>query len=131
MTLPEETPVNELVDTAYSLEDEVGVSLGPVVVNGLYPPLDGLGHDPAAAGGGGPSRGRPGRAGRHGRRPRPSAGSGPDCRPRRSTAWPRPSPSPSSRLPYLFSTDPGPDELEILAGALGQGIGDLTTLAEP
>jgi len=42
VTLPEETPVNELVETAYSLEDEVGVSLGPVVVNGLYPEIDGL-----------------------------------------------------------------------------------------
>ncbi|HEV7720989.1 MAG TPA: ArsA-related P-loop ATPase, partial [Iamia sp.] len=30
VTLPEETPVNELVETAYSLEDEVGLSLGPV-----------------------------------------------------------------------------------------------------
>jgi anion-transporting ArsA/GET3 family ATPase len=49
VTLPEETPVNELVETAYSLEDEVGVSLGPVVVNGLYPPIDGLDADPAAA----------------------------------------------------------------------------------
>ena len=37
VTLPEETPVNELVETAFSLEDRVGVSLGPVVVNGLYP----------------------------------------------------------------------------------------------
>ena len=37
VTLPEETPVNELVDTAFALEDRVGVSLGPVVVNGLYP----------------------------------------------------------------------------------------------
>ncbi|MCX6524790.1 MAG: hypothetical protein NTX58_08500 [Actinobacteria bacterium] len=33
VTSPEETPVNELIETAYSLEDEVGVSLGPVVVN--------------------------------------------------------------------------------------------------
>jgi anion-transporting ArsA/GET3 family ATPase len=49
VTLPEETPVNELVETAYSLEDEVGVSLGPVVVNGLYPSLDGLDVDPATA----------------------------------------------------------------------------------
>src|SRR5256714_4316726 len=32
VTLPEETPVNELVDTAYHLEDRVGVALGPVVV---------------------------------------------------------------------------------------------------
>lgn len=40
VTLPEETPVNELVDTAFALEDRVGLSLGPVVVNGLYPALD-------------------------------------------------------------------------------------------
>jgi len=35
VTLPEETPVNELVDTAYALEDRVGVQLGPVVVNAM------------------------------------------------------------------------------------------------
>jgi len=35
VTLPEETPVNELVDTAYTLEDRVGVKLGPVVVNAM------------------------------------------------------------------------------------------------
>ena len=34
VTLPEETPVNELVATAFSIEDRVGVALGPVVVNG-------------------------------------------------------------------------------------------------
>jgi arsenite-transporting ATPase len=49
VTLPEETPVNELVDTAFALEDRVGVSLGPVVVNGLYPDVDGLGVDAASA----------------------------------------------------------------------------------
>lgn len=37
VTLPEETPVNELVETAFHLEDRVGVSLAPVVVNGCYP----------------------------------------------------------------------------------------------
>lgn len=37
VTLPEETPVNELIETAYSIEDEVGVALGPVVVNGVLP----------------------------------------------------------------------------------------------
>jgi anion-transporting ArsA/GET3 family ATPase len=36
VTLPEETPVNELVDTAYALEDRVGIKLGPIVVNGWY-----------------------------------------------------------------------------------------------
>lgn len=49
VTLPEETPVNELVETAYSLEDRVGVTLGPVVVNGLYPPVAGLDADPVEA----------------------------------------------------------------------------------
>ena len=42
VTLPEETPVNELIDTAYQLEDDVGIQLGPVVVNGRYPEIDGL-----------------------------------------------------------------------------------------
>lgn len=42
VTLPEETPVNELVDTAFALEDRVGVKLGPVVVNAVP---DGLGLD--------------------------------------------------------------------------------------
>ena len=42
VTLPEETPVNELTETAYSLEDQVGVKLSPIVVNGILPKLDGL-----------------------------------------------------------------------------------------
>ncbi|HEY8092501.1 MAG TPA: ArsA-related P-loop ATPase [Acidimicrobiales bacterium] len=42
VTLPEETPVNETIDTAFTLEDEVGLQLGPVVVNGLYPDRSGL-----------------------------------------------------------------------------------------
>jgi len=49
VTLPEETPVNEVVETAYALEDKVGTNLGPVVVNGLYPVRAGLDVDPAAA----------------------------------------------------------------------------------
>jgi hypothetical protein len=35
VTLPETTPVNEVVETAFALEDEVGVQLGPVVVNAV------------------------------------------------------------------------------------------------
>ncbi|MGH9280855.1 MAG: ArsA family ATPase, partial [Acidimicrobiales bacterium] len=49
VTLAEETPVNEVVETAFTLEDQVGVALGPVVVNGLYPSLPGLDVDPVAA----------------------------------------------------------------------------------
>jgi anion-transporting ArsA/GET3 family ATPase len=35
VTLPETTPVNELVETSDVLTDEIGVTLGPVVVNGV------------------------------------------------------------------------------------------------
>jgi anion-transporting ArsA/GET3 family ATPase len=37
VTLPEETPVNEVVETAFALEDRVGIALGPVVVNSCMP----------------------------------------------------------------------------------------------
>ncbi len=39
VTLPEETPVNEAVETAFHLEDRAGVQLGPIIVNGIYPHL--------------------------------------------------------------------------------------------
>lgn len=37
VTLPETTPVNETVETAFALEDRVGIRLGPVVVNSVDP----------------------------------------------------------------------------------------------
>ena len=37
VTTPEETPVREAIETAFTLEDRVGVALGPIVVNGIYP----------------------------------------------------------------------------------------------
>ncbi len=48
VTLPEETPVNEVVETAFKLEDHVGVHLTPIVVNGLYTVSD-LDIDPEKA----------------------------------------------------------------------------------
>ena len=42
VTLAEETPVSEVIETAFALEDLVGVALGPVVVNavlGAVPPF--------------------------------------------------------------------------------------------
>ncbi len=38
-----------MVETAYSLEDRVGIKLGPVVVNGVFPELNGLADDPLEA----------------------------------------------------------------------------------
>ena len=35
VTIPETTPVNEAIETAFALEDQVGVQLGPVIVNGV------------------------------------------------------------------------------------------------
>jgi anion-transporting ArsA/GET3 family ATPase len=42
VTLPEEMPVNEVIEAAYQLEDKVGIALGPVIVNGCYPDEPGL-----------------------------------------------------------------------------------------
>ena len=41
VTLPETTPVNEAIETAFALEDRVGVRLGAIVVNAI----DGLGDE--------------------------------------------------------------------------------------
>ena len=35
VTLPETTPINEVIETAYAVEERVGVQLGPVIVNGV------------------------------------------------------------------------------------------------
>lgn len=48
VTLPEETPVNELVDTAFALEDRVGVKLAPVIVNAVPTAVPVDGHRAAA-----------------------------------------------------------------------------------
>lgn len=50
VTLPETTPVNELVETAYAVEERVGVRLGPIVVNQVdlgepVPDTDGIADD--------------------------------------------------------------------------------------
>ncbi len=49
VTIAETTPVNEIVETAFEIEDRVGVQLGPVVVNLVEPA--------AIAAGRGPERG--------------------------------------------------------------------------
>jgi anion-transporting ArsA/GET3 family ATPase len=42
VTLPEELPVSETVESAYTLEDKAGVQLGPVIVNSCDPDPVGL-----------------------------------------------------------------------------------------
>jgi len=121
VTLPEETPVNELIETAFSLEEEVGVALGPVVVNGVLPPLPGLEVDPHAA------------ADETGitlldEEPELLAEAGAFRRSREAiqrTQLERMAdvlPLPQLRLPYLFSSELGREELDRLAEELLTGI---------
>jgi anion-transporting ArsA/GET3 family ATPase len=49
VTLPEEMPVNEVVEAAFALEDRIGVALGPVVVNGCLPDEPALDREPDEA----------------------------------------------------------------------------------
>jgi len=46
VTLAEETPINELIETAYRLEDQLRVALGPIIVNGVLPALADMDRDP-------------------------------------------------------------------------------------
>ena len=127
VTLPEETPVNELVETAFTLEDRVGVSLGPVVVNGIYPELPGLATPPAEA----------------------AAEAGVALRPADGEAMARASrfrrqrhqlqheqvrrlsellPIPQLRLPFLFAATLGAHHVDLLAEALRD---ELEALPDP
>ena len=121
VTLAEETPVNEVVETAYKLEDRVGVSLGPVVVNALYPEIDGLAVDPAEAAEAAGVHLRPGEA--------EALRAAAEFRVRRSALHAqqverlnRALPLPQLRLPFLFATEVDRDGLETLAGALADQV---------
>jgi anion-transporting ArsA/GET3 family ATPase len=127
VTVPEETPVNEAVETAFSLEDRVGIGLGPIVVNGVYPPMDGIGSDPAEAAARAGSSLRPGEAAALAeaaafRQARMSLQAEQVARLEDRL------PLPQLRLPFLFTTDIGPTELDQLAGALLAGVGELAEL---
>jgi anion-transporting ArsA/GET3 family ATPase len=127
VTLPEETPVNELVETAFSLEDEVGVSLGPVVVNGLYPAIEALEVDPEVAALQAGVSLHPGEA--------DALRAAAQFRQQRAALQDQQLerladklPLPQIRLPYIFSADLGPADLDGLTAALVTGIEGLTAL---
>ena len=120
VTLPEEMPVNEAVEAAYQLEDKVGIALGPVIVNGCYPPMAGLDCRP-----------RPGRRGGGGR-PRPRSWSTALDQARRFRLTRQELqeeqlerlahelPLPQLRVPFLFTAAIGPEELEALSRGPGR-----------
>jgi anion-transporting ArsA/GET3 family ATPase len=120
VTLPEETPINEAADTAFHLEDRAGVQLAPVVVNALWPHLD-LPADPVsslvAAGV------------RLGESEVTSLSRAADFRRQRQVLQEAQVarlaemlPLPQLRLPYLFTTELGPDDIQSLAVVLGEQL---------
>jgi anion-transporting ArsA/GET3 family ATPase len=121
VTLPEETPVNELIETAYRFEDEVGVLLGPVVVNACFELIPGLGADVDAVVEAASESLDEGERGalrsaaqfRLGRERLQSE----QIR-RLETELPLP----ELRLPYVFHAEIGPAQIGPLAEALGQAI---------
>ena len=124
VTIPEETPVNELVETAFALEDRVGVKLGPVVVNEVYPLLEGLDVDPEAAAEQAGTSLRPGEAealtaAARFRRERAA------LQAEQLERLAEGLPLPQLRLPFLFRADLGPDEVGQLAGALRASVAAL------
>ncbi|MGB6058086.1 MAG: ArsA-related P-loop ATPase [Microthrixaceae bacterium] len=124
VTLPEETPVNELIETAYSVEDEVGLALGPVVINGVLPRMPGLDLSPDEAAEevgieltreqarilGEAAEFRISRA---------------DLQDRQLNRLGEDLPLPQLRLPQLFTSELGVDEIQILAESLLAQIRDL------
>jgi anion-transporting ArsA/GET3 family ATPase len=123
VTIPEETPVNELVDTAFAIEDRVGVKLGPVVVNGCYPQVDvvesgsDIQHDAEVA----DVFVSP--------REAHDLARAAEFRARRQELQASEAdrladllPLPQVRLPFLFHAELGPDEIDVLADAFTAGI---------
>ncbi|MEZ5349656.1 MAG: ArsA-related P-loop ATPase [Microthrixaceae bacterium] len=124
VTLPEETPVNELIETAYSLEDDVGVALGPVVVNGVLPELPGLAVDPEEAARAADTHLLEGEADllRRSSEFRSARRSIQDTQLERMAEE---LPLPQIHLPHLFTSTLGRNELESLAGSVLDGISAL------
>ena len=128
VTLPEETPVNETAETAQAFIDRIGLTLGPLVVNGVYPdrPLDGLTtaeavKEAAAAAGVSVPDGdveRLAKAARFLTSRRRLQGEQLARLAERLDL-------PQVRLPFLFTADIGPAELEVLAEALTAGMNAL------
>jgi anion-transporting ArsA/GET3 family ATPase len=121
VTLPEETPVNEVVETAFKLEDRVGVSLAGVVVNGVYPALEGLDADPAEVAAAAGAHLRPGEADELGaaarfRRQRHALQAEQVARLAEAL------PLPQVHLPFLFTTEVGPAEIDRLAHAFADAV---------
>ena len=126
VSLPEETPVNELIETAYHFEDLVGVALAPVVVNTCYPVLSHLLTDPvAAAEAANADPPDPVEATRLAAAARFRA-TRQDLQSIQMARLAAGLPLPQLVLPYQFTADLGPVQLGVLSEALGAAIDALS-----
>jgi anion-transporting ArsA/GET3 family ATPase len=128
VTLPEETPVSEVIETAYAIEDRAGVALGPVIVNqcfdalpaGVTASVEDLLSDAEACGRFVSEREAKDlvhaaefRAERHA------------VQHEQIGRLAQRLPLPQIELPFLFTPDIGRPQVDALAGALANGIGKL------
>jgi anion-transporting ArsA/GET3 family ATPase len=121
VTLPEEMPVNEAIEAAYGLEDKVGVALGPVIVNGCYPPFDALETPTAAAVGAAGVELEPSLVAAL-ERARLFRFTREQLQQDQLERLAHQLPLPQLRVPFLFTASIGPDELEVLSDALAAGV---------
>ena len=128
VTVPEETPVTELVETAFAIEDRAGVALGPVVVNSCVEDLNGT------AGARWTAASVRAEAERTGTPLRDeqvvaltsAAGFRSDWYGRQQVQCARLAerlPLPQIRLPFLFTADIGPAEVDTLADSFAASVG--------
>jgi hypothetical protein len=127
VTVAEETPVNETVETARTLETRVGAYLGPAIVNLMFPRLELLDADPEAAAAAAGVTLRPGeadaiRAAAMFRCLRQ------EMQAEQATRLAEALPLPQLWLPKLFGADIGLLEIDLLVDAMETG---LTHLREP
>ena len=127
VTLAEETPVNETVETARTLQDRAGAHLGPVIVNCVYPQLDRLDADPKAAAAAAGVTLRAGEADAL----REAAGfrrRRQEMQVEQTTRLAEALSLHQVWLPYLFAAEIGPAEIDLLVDAMEAG---LVPLCEP
>ena len=121
VTLAEETPVNELVETAFTIEDRAGVALGPVVVNGCVAPVPDLSTIPAE-----PAMSEPFDADVTTLVAAAEFRLDLERRQReQQERLARLLPLPQIQLPFLFTAGIGPAEIDTLADAFTAGVHEL------
>jgi anion-transporting ArsA/GET3 family ATPase len=129
VTLPEEMPVNEVIEAAYQLEDKVGIALGPVIINGCYAPLAGLNTPAAEAAAAAGVSLDPASVSslEEARRFRLTRQ---DLQGEQLERLAHELPLPQLQVPFLFTDAIGPRELDALSDALAEGVLSLPDRAE-